>query len=77
MRNHFTNEELACPHCGEISFSADTLEKLNAARRIAGIPFVITSGYRCEIHNKAVGGKETSAHIAGLAVDGFVLSRFS
>lgn len=69
MRNHFTNEELRCPCCNELSFSADMLEKLNKARRIAGIPFVINSGYRCFKHNQEVGGKETSAHLAGLAVD--------
>lgn len=30
---------------------------------------IITSGYRCEKHNRAVGGKEDSAHLKGLAAD--------
>lgn len=29
----------------------------------------ITSGMRCEKHNKIVGGSETSAHLKGLAID--------
>jgi len=30
---------------------------------------IITSGYRCEAHNKEVGGKGTSSHLKGLAAD--------
>ncbi len=32
-------------------------------------PVQITSGYRCEALNKAVGGAENSAHLYGLAAD--------
>ena len=39
------------------------LHKLDNARELAGIPFVITSGYRTIEHNKKVGGVENSAHI--------------
>lgn len=46
-----------------------TLEKLDFARTIANIPFIITSGYRCEAHNEAVGGKSNSAHTRGRAAD--------
>lgn len=38
-------------------------------RNSAGTPFLITSGARCESHNKAVGGKENSAHVTGEAFD--------
>jgi uncharacterized protein YcbK (DUF882 family) len=48
---------------------AETLNKLYKARELAGIPFRITSAYRCEAHNKAVGGKPNSAHLRGRAVD--------
>ncbi|MDD4986592.1 MAG: D-Ala-D-Ala carboxypeptidase family metallohydrolase [Dehalococcoidales bacterium] len=34
-----------------------------------GEPIKITSGYRCEKHNKAVGGSPTSSHCKGLAID--------
>ncbi len=42
---------------------------LDKARTIANIPFVITSGLRTPEHNKAVGGKENSAHLIGLGAD--------
>ena len=32
-------------------------------------PIRVTSGYRCGVLNKAVGGSTTSAHLYGLAVD--------
>ena len=42
---------------------------LDKARDIAGIPFIINSGFRTPEHNKAVGGVDDSAHLSGLAVD--------
>ena len=45
------------------------LYMLDKARDIAGIPFIIESGYRCEKHNREVGGKPDSAHLYGLASD--------
>ena len=36
---------------------------------LAGIPFPLSSAYRCPKHNKAVGGVPTSAHTRGYAVD--------
>ena len=35
----------------------------------AGVPFRVTSGCRCEAHNRAVGGKPGSAHLTGEAAD--------
>lgn len=46
-----------------------TLVKLAKARELAGIPFVISSGYRTEAHNYKVGGVLKSAHTRGYAVD--------
>jgi len=45
------------------------VEELEKARVLSGVPFVINSGYRCPSHNASVGGKPTSAHLAGKAVD--------
>ena len=47
----------------------DFLEKLDYARHNAGIPFKITSGYRCKEHNIKVGGRVGSSHLKGLAAD--------
>ena len=69
-QNYFSPAELTCKcGCGLNNFSALTLAKLNVARETAGIPFVITSACRCPAHNAKVGGKPSSAHLRGHAVD--------
>ena len=45
------------------------LKRIGRARELAKTPFVITSGYRTEAHNKEVGGSKTSSHLKGFAVD--------
>lgn len=59
---HFTEKEVE-------GLDHEFVAKLDQARHIAGIPFVITSGRRDERGNHAVGGKNHSAHLNGLAVD--------
>lgn len=67
---YFKSEEFECKcGCKSNDMQPVTLAKLEMARALAGVPFVITSGYRCEVHNKAVGGKSESAHTKGYAVD--------
>ena len=68
MRN-FDIEEFGCKHCGEVPMDSLFLMMLDDARDEAKTPFVITSGYRCPEHNRAVGGVEGSAHTKGHAVD--------
>ena len=46
-----------------------TLLMLCEARKIAGIPFKINSGYRTIAHNAEVGGVSNSAHLKGYAID--------
>lgn len=55
--------------CGTNCISKELVRKLDMAREIAGVPFIINSGCRCEKHNKASGGTTESAHVEGLAVD--------
>ena len=43
--------------------------QLQKAREIAGIPFVINSGYRTREYNKFIGGVPNSAHTKGKAAD--------
>ncbi len=47
----------------------DLLEALDAARGLAGLPFVVTSGMRCAQHNAACNGSLSSSHLSGLAAD--------
>jgi len=46
-----------------------TLKMLDETRHEAGVPFVITSGYRTPYHNAKVGGVNGSSHTKGYAVD--------
>jgi len=72
LTKNFNRDEFVCPCCrafvDSLAFRA-FVARLQYAREQAGIPFVITSGYRCAEHNKAVGGKGDSSHLKGLAAD--------
>lgn len=59
---HFSEKEVE-------GLSLDLVDLLDKAREIAGIPFVITSGFRVDKENQAVGGVDHSAHANGTAVD--------
>jgi uncharacterized protein YcbK (DUF882 family) len=69
MYPYFTKEELACPCCGKADMDETFMEKLVEVRKELNKPMVINSGYRCEKHNKEVGGSPNSAHLKGRAVD--------
>lgn len=67
---YFSEKEIKCKcGCGKSDISTILIKKLDQARALAGIPFVITSGIRCEEHNEKEGGAKTSSHITGYAVD--------
>jgi len=71
MKKYFKESEFKCK-CGQCSGGNINLsfeQKLNEARHIANVPFYITSGFRCPIHNENEGGKPNSEHTKGLAVD--------
>lgn len=59
-----TMPELAEAHVVEL---VDLL--LDSLREAWGGPLTVTSGYRCAELNRAVGGSDTSAHLAGWAAD--------
>lgn len=42
---------------------------LEPARQQLGVPVIVSSGYRCERLNKAVGGVANSQHLKGQAAD--------
>lgn len=49
--------------------SPELMSKLDTARTVAGIPFIISSGLRTCAANSSVMGAEHSTHILGQAVD--------
>jgi len=55
------------PVVGNLEYLVETL--LDPVRAMWGKPLYVTSGYRCDELNKAVGGSATSAHRFGLAAD--------
>lgn len=70
---HFNSKEFECP-CSACDndtqyISEGLIEKLEKVRKSYQDSIVINSGYRCPAHNKTVGGKENSSHLAGLAAD--------
>jgi zinc D-Ala-D-Ala carboxypeptidase len=66
---YFKEEEFTCKcGCGPNKLQQFFLEKLDLARGIACVPFIINSGYRCEKHN-AEEGSTSKNHTSGLAVD--------
>ena len=52
-----------------ISNLSELSELLEQIRTIYNKPIIVTSGYRCEKLNKAVGGVKTSQHRLGQAAD--------
>ena len=70
---HFKESEFACKCCGKGGIQDSLREKIEAARLLAGIPFIINSGFRCTKNQNdliARGLSEpTSSHPKGLAVD--------
>ena len=66
----FVPQEFECKcGCGQLVIYPDLIELLYEARLQAGIPFVVTSGYRCAEHNASVTASRDSAHPDGLAAD--------
>lgn len=60
---YFTDQEV-------IGLDPTFVEKLEKARELAGIPFIISSGYRSPEKNQSViGAVPDSSHTKGLAVD--------
>ena len=77
----FKEKEFACKCCGELPLSTSSgqapranvealvREVLDPVREKLGKLIVVNSGYRCEKHNKEVGGVKNSQHLKGEAAD--------
>jgi uncharacterized protein YcbK (DUF882 family) len=70
---YFTWDEFDSPDMpgsGEKYMNREFVRRLDRAREQAGVPFVITSGFRTEKHNRSLPNASTkSSHMYGLAVD--------
>lgn len=68
---HFNEGEFrACtPSCSLQNMKQGTMNRLDKAREIAGIPFVLNSAYRSVAWEKSKGRTGTGAHTMGRAVD--------
>ena len=74
MTENFKKSEFYCK-CG-CDMPEDVLvnitklaSQLQYIRDNVAMPITINSAYRCEAHNKSVGGSENSQHILGKAAD--------
>lgn len=82
LSNHFTLEELTRSSTARdlgidntppaeivprLVYVAEMLERIRAA--LGGVPIIVSSGYRCDALNRAVGGAKDSDHTRGHAAD--------
>ncbi len=70
MIKYFKRSEFTCNgvDCFDM-INKESLNKLDNARELAGIPFKINSSWRDEYTNIDAGGKPNSAHLRGTAFD--------
>ena len=69
LSEHFHDYEFVCPCCNGGIVSEILVLKLQQLRDTINKPIKVTSGYRCPIENKKVGGAKNSAHLLGEGVD--------
>ena len=69
-KSWFERKDFACKcGCGYDTVDYELMTVLNSIREHFGVPLVITSGCRCEVHNKNEGGSKKSKHMYGTAAD--------
>jgi uncharacterized protein YcbK (DUF882 family) len=67
---YFTENELRCKcGCGELAINDLFIARMEALREYLGFPFIVNSYFRCEKHNKNIGGAKNSYHLKGQAMD--------
>lgn len=81
LTTHFTLDELIAsntakargidntPPADVFPRIVQTAEMLERIRTVLGVPVIVTSGYRCQKLNMAVGGVTSSDHTTGQAAD--------
>lgn len=79
MYRYFTEVEFskARPSCSLSDMNESFMSRLDDARHIAGVPFIVTSAYRSKQYEIAKGRTGTSSHCFGLAIDIACSSNFN
>ena len=72
LTRHFNPKEFVCPCCGIVKINPHLFAVLEFIRLYFKKPVYITSGYRCELYNKRVGGRLKSKHLLGDACDIYI-----
>lgn len=66
---HFHSSEFRCKHCGKIKIDENLVFKMERVfSKLNASKCIISSGYRCEVHDKKIGGF-LGRHYEGLAAD--------
>jgi uncharacterized protein YcbK (DUF882 family) len=71
---HLSEFECGCGTCQAQMIDSRLLVALDLLRESIKAPIIITSGYRCPAHNKAVKGAKKSRHLAGEAADIYTIA---
>jgi len=68
---HLTRDEIRCRcGCGKAGIDFVTAVLFEKIRKwCGGVPMTVTSCFRCETHNRNVGGSPNSMHLSGRAID--------
>lgn len=73
ISENFNRSEFACKGkncCGHAApVSPALVTALQALRDSIGVGITINSGFRCNTHNRSVGGSPSSFHVLGMAAD--------
>ena len=72
LQKNFVSTEFDCHGgncCRQTLIDSKLVEYIQQIRNHFGKPVIINSGYRCELHNKNVGGATGSRHTKGQAAD--------
>lgn len=66
---YFTESEFEAVSCKLSDINAVSLARLDLARDIAGVPFIVNSAFRTAEQNRNCRGASNSAHLRGRAFD--------
>ena len=70
LAKYFDRSEFACKcGCGQNTVDAQLLQILVDIREHFSRKMIITSGNRCPMHNRVIGGAPSSWHLIGRAAD--------